>query len=830
MKKILFLLGLLFPLMIMGQSYRIKGVVKDSLTGETEPYATIRILKKPDLKKPVKMLVTDDQGTFVFELKVPGDYLFSLTSVGRHPLVRDFKVLEGQENLDMGVLLIRDDVEQLGEVVVKARKQLVKNELGKLTYSVAEDPDSRTSNALDMLRKVPRVTVDGEDNIRLNGSTNYRIYINGKPSNLLSNNPGQILKSMPASSVRNVEVISDPGAKYDAEGVGGIINIVMGGKGLEGIMATLNAGVNSFGANGGVYASARTGKFSMSANYGYQYLKAPANRVKTEREDLQNTARKYLFTENDMRQRLPLQYGVIEASYEIDTLNLVTLSGNLYGGNVKAKFNSHTWMNTAEGREVYGYRQNGKGNTDIGAQALSVDYQHTARRNRQELLTFSYRLDRTPKNFGSYYHLFDFTGDDPYVESISPYQNRDNKASTNEHTFQADYVNPFGKMHTLEAGLKYIYRNNKSNGNYWVRETEEGAWEPDPWIRKEDYKHLQHILAAYTSYGIKYKKVGLKAGVRVEHTAQKVRFRTGSEENFDSDFTDIVPSALFSWQPSMFRNVQLTYNMRISRPGITYLNPFRQMITPSDITYGNSDLKSEKNHTLSLSFSSFSQKFNVNLSARYSFTNNSINEYQFIDENGVLNTTYGNIGNNQLAGITAFVNWNASAATRLYVNGDLRYESYKSGNKGDYYKKEWKNDGMTGSIYVGAQQNFTHGFRLSANGGYFLPSISLQSKGMKAYYYSLGLNKSFFKERLNLALTAANFLEKHRTYKSTTSTPYLHTVNRYRTRVQTFAFNISWRFGNLSEKVKKASRSIRNDDVKNLKEDNGMNSSTGNQM
>ena len=380
MKKMLFLLCMMCPLVLFAQSvYTVKGIVVDSITGETEPYATIRVLKKTDLKNPVKMLVTDVNGMFQFELQTPGAYLFTLTYVGRKPLEQEFQIKGDEKIIDLGKLKISNESNELSEAVVKVQKQLVKNDVDKLSYSVADDPDSKTNTALDMLRKVPRVTVDGEDNIRLNGNTNYRIFINGKPSNLLTNNPGQILKGMPASSIKNIEVISNPGARYDAEGVGGIINIVMGGSGMEGFMATLNAGMNSFGTNAGAYISAKAGKLSLSANYGYQYYKAPANLATSIREDLTDPARKFLYTRNEMKQRLPLHYGVIEASYEIDSLNLLTLSGNLYGGNVKMDMNSRTWMNNNSGDPVYAYRQQGKANTDLGAQTVTLDYQHTAR-------------------------------------------------------------------------------------------------------------------------------------------------------------------------------------------------------------------------------------------------------------------------------------------------------------------------------------------------------------------------------------------------------------------------------------------------------------------
>ena len=121
--------------------------------------------------------------------------------------------------MDLGILYMHDDSKQLGEVTVTAQKKLVKVELDKLTYSLDEDPEAQTSNTLDMLRKVPMITVDGNDEIQLQGSTNFKIYVNGKPSNMMNNNPADVLKSMPANSVKDIEVITDPGAKYDAEGV-----------------------------------------------------------------------------------------------------------------------------------------------------------------------------------------------------------------------------------------------------------------------------------------------------------------------------------------------------------------------------------------------------------------------------------------------------------------------------------------------------------------------------------------------------------------------------------------------------------------------------------
>lgn len=170
----------------------------------------------------------------------------------------------------------------------------MKVEVDKLTYSLEDDPEAKTSNALEMFRKVPMVTVDGEDKIQLKGSSNYKIYMNGKPSNLLSgDNASDVLKSMPASSIKNIEVITDPGSKYDAEGVGGIINIITTKNALQGYTGTIRANASTLGSfGGGGYVSMKAGKFGITANYGYNYRNSPGMiPIRCEMRKKRNTSR-----------------------------------------------------------------------------------------------------------------------------------------------------------------------------------------------------------------------------------------------------------------------------------------------------------------------------------------------------------------------------------------------------------------------------------------------------------------------------------------------------------------------------------------------------------
>lgn len=227
MKKSI-ILSLVFMLIACFSSLatiKVNGVVVDSLSLEPEPMVTIRIMQQGN-ETPVALGTTDDNGVFSIDLKGQGQFTLMITAIGRNTLTRDFTVTSTKSDVNLGTLKLAESAEALEDVVVAVQRPVVKMEGDKIAYSVKDDPDSKTNTVLEMLRKVPMVTVDGEDNIQVNGSSSFQVYMNGKPSAMLSGNPKETLKAIPASIVKNIEVLTNPGAKYDAEGVGGILNII----------------------------------------------------------------------------------------------------------------------------------------------------------------------------------------------------------------------------------------------------------------------------------------------------------------------------------------------------------------------------------------------------------------------------------------------------------------------------------------------------------------------------------------------------------------------------------------------------------------------------
>jgi outer membrane cobalamin receptor len=249
--------------------------------------------------------------------------------------------------------------------------------------------------------------------------------------------------------------------------------------------------------------------------------------------------------------------------------------------------------------------------------------------------------------------------------------------------------------------------------------------------------------------------------------------------------------------------------MRISRPGIWYLNPFKNTSNPTSISYGNPDLETEKSHSLGLTFSSFSAKFNVNANLGYSFVNNGIQNYSFMN-NGVMESTYGNIGHTQRTSLSLWMNWNPGNKTRISVNASGVYTDMRC----DESFLKQSNNGFYGNLFLNAQQTLPWDLRFSLYGGGSSPYVSLQGKGSSYMYYGFSLSRSFLKDkRLNISINTSNLFYKYSNLNNSTVTDSFRAWNKNKTQHETYGLNISWQFGKLNARVKKTKRTIFNDDL-----------------
>lgn len=457
------LLFITFQTITAHAQFSVKGTLVDSLTHESEPYATIRITLDKSPEKPVRMNVTDDKGKFQEKLPQTGKYTLQITSVGKRTVIRHFTITDSKRVADLGTLYTGDDTQMLKGVEVVAQKPLVKAEIDKISYSIEDDPDSKTNTTLEMLRKVPLVSVDGEDNIQVNGSSNFKVHVNGKPNTLMSNNPKEVLRSLPANSVKSIEVITEPGAKYDAEGIGGILNIITTDAKMQGYNVTLGANANNMGVSGYAYGTVQVGKFTLTGNYSYNHQDQPRSLSESGREDFTSADYRHLLSQGSSKSTGNFQFGNIEGSYEIDSLNLITFSANVFGGKFDTHGDSRTVMSDNDWKERYSYLTLNQSNSQFGNIGLNADYQHSFKKNG-EYLTLSYKFNNSP-NGNEADTYYDEVKDVPFNLLHQYY---DNDAHTAEHTAQIDYVNPLNDMHYIDAGMKYIFRENYSDSQYFL--------------------------------------------------------------------------------------------------------------------------------------------------------------------------------------------------------------------------------------------------------------------------------------------------------------------------------------------------------------------------
>lgn len=791
---------------LIAQEIKIQGVVVDSLTREGEPFATIRVYKANNDKEPVAMGTTDLEGRFEQAVKRAGDYRVLFSSVGRKNINIPFSIQKGQTTLSLDTIYVTDDVTRLSGVEIVAQKPLVKMEVDKLSYSVENDIDAKSNSVLDMLRKVPMVTVDGNDNITVNGSSSFKVYVDGKPNVMMSSNPSEIFKNMPASSIKDIEVVTNPGARYDAEGVGGVLNLITDRTSesrkqlLNNYNATIRGMAANRGAGGGAFFSMQKNKFSMSVNANVMESFPMESQTEVNRTQFTSDGESQLRSSSTMDNSFHIQMGNLNLSYEIDSLNLLTASAGVMGFGMDIDGQSRTDL----GGLAYTTRNDNKSKR-LSVNG-SVDYQHTFASNKERMLTLSYLITTAPQRTNNY-SWFETDQTNSFLDLTDRYSHA--KDNTIEHTWQADFSTPIAAGHKLDLGAKYILRDNTSRSDYYDLMGQEQLWDESSSL---DYSHKNRILAGYAEYRGTIQRISLTAGLRYEHTWQNVIARLGQTDNFKLDYGNLVPSANLSYKINDSQNIGAAYNLRISRPGITLLNPYVDRSDPTSISYGNTNLDAEEVHNISLVYNLFNPKWVVNLTLRQSICDNGIEQYSFYEGN-VLNSTYGNITRNKQTGLNAFVNWNATGKTRFTLNGSVAYVDVRS------EQLDLRNHGWQGNIMFGYQQTLPWDIRMSANIMASTKSYNLQGWNSGFQAGMLSLSKSFLKDRLNVTLTGMSPLNFGRLKFENESAGHdyvSHTVSRI--SMANFGVSVSYTFGG-KVNVKKAATTIQNSDLKNQRQE-----------
>jgi len=776
------------------KKHQLSGVIVDSLTLKSGEYFTIA-LKKDSLV--IKNAVSNEQGKFSFDGISQGKYKVIIGSVGYRSKLLDINL---KDDLNLGKIKVVSSGNELNEVSVSGSKPIIKQEPDRIIYDIQSDPESKVLSVLDMMRKVPLLSVDADDNVKLKGTGNYRILINGKPSGILTRDPKEFLKSMPAAGVQKIEVITTPPSKYESEGLAGIINIITSKKMENGYSGNVNVR-NQFpgGPSGNLNFTIKQGNFGASLYGGTGVWRVDGVKITDIRNSFGTSTPSSLYSLGTQKTDNQWAWGGGEFSYEIDSLNLVTMEVNPYGGYNEQNLGQH--FDIKDGGVSSGYDLNSKTRYEWGGTDYTLNYQKGFKDKKEHLLTFSYKL---------------FNSSEPQLNDVM-FSNRlnytglnykqDNTSKSKEQTAQIDYINPFKKL-TIEAGVKAILRNGESNFQYLNFNEAQQIYINDP-SQSNVYTNDQNIFGVYNTYTLKLKDWTFKGGARLERTDVTGNFES-TNSTVKSDYYNLIPSVSLNRTLKNSQSISLGFTQRIQRPGIWDLNPFVDKSRPNFEYFGNPNLKAALSNNFEMTYSNF-KKGSLNISLTYNFANNTQQQvYEYFAAENLTRITSYNIGKNKLLGTNANFNYPITGKWNLNASANLNYIWLEGMISGVLTK----NNGVTGYANVNTSYKFEKNWKSSISVNYGAPDVMLQGKSNDSYYIALSGSKDIIKDKLIFSALVANPFQKYRAYRS-----YNEGVNFTQERIREnpfrrFNLSMNWKFGKLKGSIKKSERSITNDDTK----------------
>jgi ferric enterobactin receptor len=775
-------------------------VVNETLSNAVE-YASVALYNR-ETKKPVDGTMADEKGKFSMTKIAPGTYYLMVTFIGYETKTVDSLVIEKSKDLDLGVIKLKESVKMLNEVTVSAEKSLIEEKVDRLVYNAEKDLTARGGDASDVLRKVPMLSVDFDGNVTLRGTSNIKVLINNKPSTIVASSVADALKMIPADLIKSVEVITSPSAKYDAEGTGGIINIITKKSNLQGLNLNIDTGVGLRASNLGLNGNYRKKKLGLTFG---GFGRAIYNKAGTELE--QTTIRNGVssLTKQFSDSFHDGYFGRYNVGFDYDITKNQSLTGSLAFGS--RSFNSDQTLhsdiysnNVLKNSSIRGVNSTNAGNSVD----FNVDYIRTFKPGEEWSISLQTSQNKLVNDFSS--DIMSSTLD------ILSRQKNINDSYNKELTLQTDYVLPIKKNQQFEVGIKAVRRQVDSNFEYQIAGPT-GNFGYDDRNPAGKLNYTQNVSAGYLSYMITTKnKYTVKAGSRYEYTTIDANDKTGTINI--SPYGNFVPSVNISKKLKK-GTLKLAYNNRIQRPGLQQLNPNFNKANPQSITVGNPNLKPEVSNNFELSISGGIKKSYLTLALFNRQTNNSITRISAPSDTlvGAIITSFQNIGKERTTGIN--LNGNFFLTPKWTMNGgiDLYYnylDGIQIGLTGQNEKVS--NSGIVWGGRLQTAITLKKGWSMQGFGGYRGNNIQLQGTNRNSAMYSVGIRKDFVNKKGSFGIATENFFGgMYR--KSTLETPTLMQKSTDYMYNQNVKATLSFKIGNMRLVEEKKSK-VRNDDVK----------------
>ena len=777
---------------------KITGVVIDKILQEPIPYVTVVV---KDLAGEILTGgVTDDNGKFTIEKIPEGKNQVFIQYIGYKTYTVTKEIDKKGNLIDLGNIYLEEDIASLDEVTIIGERTTIQQKLDRKVITVGKDLMTAGPTASDIMNNLPSVSIDQQTgDISMRGNQNVRVMVDGKISNVPV---AQLLKQIPSTSIKQIELITNPSAKYNPEGMSGIINIILHKNVSIGFNGNISVGLSYQDRekfNSALDLNYRNGKFNFFGNAGTNNSKNEnfGNILRT--GDNSEQFFEFLDTNNSAL----FKAGVDFYLNDKNTLSFFT-NQNIYDGNTGGLTDIFYYDNSAINQS-----QN----------FLSEGENHSSQYN------FNYKLDFDKEGHNveleADFNEFEDNEDSTFrFTGASPISNYEDFVDTNREslTINLDYVNPLSETTKLEVGLEgRLFETNIDYASTGETFNANGVLGPTP---STDFDYQRDIYSAYTTFGKTYEKWSYQLGARVEMV--DVKADTNTVRSFTNDYVQVYPSAFITYTPSDENQYQVSYSRRVDRPGIDQVNPIREWSTPLISSFGNTQLEPQFTNSAEINYTRSLKSGSITAGVFYRAISNEINRALFIDRTDLNKVilTFDNYENTSSYGVEVSSNYKPTKWWSFNTSFDLYNQTQKgvaerlgttvNPTVNDIIVETFEVDNVAWNIRMFNNFKVTKDLSLSAFGFYRGKARTLQFSVDPMYFVNLGARYSLFDGKGTFSL---NYNDIFNTMKFgfEGELPYVQ-VGAFNWESQTVYVGLSYRFG--GGKYRAKSRKNRDDNEK----------------
>jgi iron complex outermembrane receptor protein len=742
------------------------GEVQDLQSGVPIEFATISLLAF-DQDKVITGGVTDSKGRFrITEIPV-GRFRAQIGFMGyTSATVDDIRLTpRGGIEQDLGTIRLEPNVQALEAAEIVEQRSTLEMMIDRKVFRVGDDLNSAGANATELLRNVPSVDVDIDGNLSLRGSGNVTILIDGRPSGLVGSATQSLLEQIPASSIDRVEIITSPTAKYDPEGVAGILNIILKKDKLEGkhgqVSVTWGSDENH---SGSVNGNMRGQKLNFSFNAGWnkrnnfrwgdsERLQAFGGELEGAYDSL-STLLSNSYADNESHS-WNVRAGLDWMPSSKTTWNLGVRTNQSSNRGVEDVVNLETWSTDAVG----GFTRYGLSSRDNASTDLDLGYEHKYG-ERHTLQAFARWSQREGVSHDSLWQdLPSAALDSAYLSNANL-----NDGGNWNTTVQADYEKPLDHDGKLELGYKTILRESNEDQRFWQRDSAR-----TPFEQAYDFRYREDIHAAYVTWGRKYGAWGVQVGGRGEvvyttaelqgdsaDLAAAVEQLGGDEALFVNDYVSFYPSANLSYTVDDRNQWVLSYNRRVNRPRGRQVNPFVDNADPRNLRYGNPFLRPEYTDGLEFGHQLTTKAVTLTTSLFYKTTRDVIRRYIEVAETGVAYRTFVNLARQSNSGLEVVAMWRKGRTLQVRLNGSVYYQSTDGSN----LAPDLGNNGFQGNAGYQVSALVKGDWKVQLDGRYRAPAEYPQGTFAGYVSHSAAVNRDFYDGKLRASVRVSDLFDQ----------------------------------------------------------------------